>query len=432
VATREADVIVIGAGVAGLAAARDLYEADWDVIVLEARNTIGGRVRADRSWPNMALDLGAGWIQTSQGNPVTALAHKFNIKTVPTDDEELWLYHNDGTELEDEQMDEIDERMEAVMEGVEALREQLGEEDADDISLRAGIDRVLNEWELSERERLELEMSINTWIEHEYAADTDNLSLYYWDSDDGFGSGDLFFPDGYDQIPRALATDLDIRLEHIVERIEYGDEGVRVTTNQGTFTADYAIVTLPLGVLKKGSVEFSPPLPARKQTAIKRLGMGLLNKVYLRFPKVFWARESEWLGYIPKRNGEWASFVNIHKYTGHPVLLGFNAGSYARQIEDMSDRDIVSAMMRVLRTIYGSNIPEPTGSIITRWASDPFSYGSYSYIATNATPADYDAMAVPVQELLFFAGEATIQQYAATVHGALLSGRREAKRILAL
>jgi monoamine oxidase len=252
--------------------------------------------------------------------------------------------------------------------------------------------------------------------------------LHYWDQGREFKGGDVLFPNGYDQITKGLAQGLDIRLEHIVQKIQYDNRGVKIITNQGEFSCERAVITLPLGVLKSGAVKFSPALPQSKQAAIQRLGMGVLNKVYLRFPKVFW-QDTDILGYISQNKGEWAEFLNIHKYIKQPVLLGFNAATYGSQIEKLSDKQIVGEAMKVLQNMYGTGIPNPEASLITRWQQDPFARGSYSYIPPGASRKDYDEIAKPIQNRLFFAGEATSSKYAATVHGAFLSGEREAQKI---
>lgn len=114
------------------------------------------------------------------------------------------------------------------------------------------------------------------------------------------------------------------------------------------------MVTLPLGVLQAGTVAFDPPLPTDKATAIERLGMGLLDKVYLRFPEVFWDAEADAIGWAsPDADGRWAEWLNVAKFTGEPVLLGFNAAGSAEQLEVMGDEDVVADAMAVLRTIYG-------------------------------------------------------------------------------
>lgn len=106
--------------------------------------------------------------------------------------------------------------------------------------------------------------------------------------------------------------------------------------------------------------------------------------------------------------------------------MGFNAGSYAENLEAMSDDAIVADAMSVLTTMYGPSIPQPTDVLITRWNSDPYSYGSYSSMGVNATVASRQALAQPIENRIFFAGEATSIDYSATVHGALLSGLLQA------
>jgi monoamine oxidase len=427
-AAAEAEIIVVGAGAAGLGAARLLQEEGYDVIILEGRKRSGGRVWTDYSWPGSPLDLGASWIHGSKGNPLTELAKEFKVKTLPTDYDALLIYTPQGKPLTDDEQDKLTTRFEALLEAVDEAREEAEE----DMSLQAAFDHALTGQNLSLRQKLELNYAINTLIEHEYAADVADLSLFYWDEGDDFAGGDVLFPGGYDQIIKGLAKGLEIKLEHVVQKVEYDQTGVTLTTNRGVFEAKRAVITLPLGVLKQGSVEFSPPLPAAKRAAIQRLGMGLLNKLYLRFPKAFWAEEPEFLDYIPNRKGEWAEWLNIYHYTGQPILVGFNAGRYGRQIEKLTNQEIIKAALGTLRTIYGASIPDPEAWLITRWVADPFAGGSYSYLPPNASSEDRDALAEPVADRLFFAGEATSRQYPATVHGALLSGRRAAKQITEL
>jgi len=425
--SKTSSVIVVGAGIAGLAAASRLQSFGYTVIVLEGRDRIGGRIHTDRGW-GVPVELGATWVHGMDGNPVMDLAQQWDLETVTTDYENLWLYDTKGVVLEDDDQIELEEQFWEALDEVAELVEQMDQDEAD-ISLQTALDIVLSKWELSAQDRRELDYAIASLIEHEYAADSADLSAYYWDEGGEFDGEDCLFSKGYDQLVTAVAEDLDIRLEHPVQTVEYEQTGVRVQCGDATFEADYAIVTVPLGVLKAGFVTFSPALPDTKQKAINRLGMGALNKVILRFPKVFWEKSAEVIGYIPKKKGEWVEFFNLYHTTGKPILAGFNAGSYAQTLEDWSDEKIVAAAMQTLRTIYGAKVPDPTHYAITRWGSDPFAHGAYSFLATHATDEDYDLLAEPVGDRLFFAGEATSRQYAATVHGALLSGWREADRI---
>lgn len=415
----QADVIVIGAGMAGLAAANQLTTAGKSVIVIEGRERIGGRTWTDHSL-SVPLDMGASWIHGIKENPLSALADRFGAKRIVTDYESIARYDFNGRALREDESRKVDQSFETLMEKVYALQENLDY----DIPLQAAIDRSLKN-----RPRT-LEYAINTEIEHEYGADVNDLSLFEWDQEGEFNGDDVIFPNGYEQIVNNLSKGLDIRTGTVVKQINYADKTVRVLTERGEFRCQQAIVTLPLGVLKRGSVTFSPALPAQKQKAIARLKMGVLNKLYLKFPTVFWD-DAHLLGYISENKGRWCEWLNLHKYTGQPVLLGFNAGAYGVQIEAQSDEAIVAEAMSVLRRIYGTAIPTPTGWAITRWMSDPFSVGSYSHIPPGASGADYVELSRPVAQRLFFAGEATNRAYPATAHGAYLSGIRAAKEIQA-
>lgn len=425
-----ARILVIGAGISGIAAARHLVDQGLEVTVLEGRARIGGRISTDRSWPDQPLEMGAGWIQTSVGNPITELARKFEMKASRSNYDSYTLYDTDGRRLADARVDAIETRFDELMAAVNRARRQRRRANLPDISLGAAIDGILDGQKLSAIQRREIIYSVNTTIEHEYAADVSDMSLYSWDGDSGFSGPDLFVTNGYDRIVNGLATGLDIRLEHVVRRIEHSAAGVKVTTNKGNFAADAVLVTIPLGVLKRGDVEFSPALPASKQRAISRLGMGVLNRLFLRFRTPFWAAAgTELIGYIPARKGEWSEGYSLHHFTGQPVLLLFNAGAFGLAVEQLDDKATVASAMEVLRRIYGSSVPDPLGYRLTRWAADPFTRGSYSHAGPGATMEDYDRLAEPVGNSLFFAGEATSSDYPATVHGAYLSGLREAERI---
>jgi monoamine oxidase len=278
-----ADVLVLGAGIAGLAAARTLTDKGLSVIVLEARNRIGGRMWTDSSL-GTPLDLGASWIHGVKGNPITKLAKQFGAKTVRTDDENSIMFHADGSEMTDAEWAEMETLFEEIYEEVASMQEDTDE----DMTLQEAFDVVLAEYDLSEEQLRRLNYYAYQVTALEYGADMKDLSLWEWDQDEMFGGEEVIFPGGYNQITDGLAQGLDIRLGKVVKTVRYGSDGVEVETSAGSFVADKAVVTFPLGVLKQASVKFEPPLPESKQAAINRLAMGVLNKVYLKFPEVFW------------------------------------------------------------------------------------------------------------------------------------------------
>ena len=421
-------ILIVGAGMAGLAAAQKLRQAGLRVTILEGRDRIGGRVWTDRSWEGIPLDLGASWIHGVNGNPMTKLAEEVGVETARTDYDNHWIYDRFGNELDDVGYSELEEMAEGFTEYVEAVRDELDV----DTGLQTAVSTAIAAEELDSEAIIKANYVVNATIEHEYAADSKNLSLFYFDAQGEYGGHDVLFPNGYGELADALAQGLAIELGQIVEQISYNDDGVTIRTNQGKFSGNRVIVTVPLGVLKKGVITFSPALPDWKMAAIRNLDMGVLNKTYLRFPTAFWDTEADLIGHISERKGEWTEFVNFYKYTEQPVLLGFNAGEYGRFIEDLPDEQIVAGMMQVLRTIYGENIPNPEAHVITRWLQDPFAYGSYSHTPPGGSPDDIDTLAEAVSETLFFAGEATHREHPSTVHGAFLSGERAAAEILDL
>ena len=180
---------------------------------------------------------------------------------------------------------------------------------------------------------------------------------------------------------------------------------------------------------KKNTISFSPELPRRTRHAINTLGMGVLNKVALEFPKIFWPRDREFLEYLSGNTNEFQGFLNVAYYTQTPHLLGFAGGALARAVEEKSDSAVQALVMKTLRAMFGRTVPNPTRIAVTRWGKDPHSYGSYSHNPVGASSTHYETLSQPIKKRLFFAGEATIREYRGTVHGAFLSGIREAERV---
>ena len=426
------DVIVIGAGAAGIAAASECMRRGASVVVVEARDRIGGRIHTARVGGN-AVDLGASWIHGHKHNPLMRLAKKYNVPIVRSDYEAVGLYRSSGERASEEVAREAVELSGWLYDWAEKLCHRHPKR-APDMSLAAAmgqdLDRRGGGWVGRLREPRALDWSLGMLGLME-GIDSGQLSVRYFEDDDPFGGEDYLFREGYESLFRPLYEELDVRLEHVVERVEHGAHGVKVWIRGGEMIeGEHVIVTLPLGVLKRKEVVFDPPLSSEKTEAIEGLGMGVLDKIVLLFDQVFWDREDHVIGKLDPPYGAVAHMTSLVPVTGAPVLIGYWAGDDARAIEARSDEQLVAQAMDELRVCFGDRVREPVEALVTRWDSDAFARGSYSYIPVGGSGLYYDVMSEPVGSRVFFAGEATERDHPATVHGALLSGLREARRVM--
>ena len=281
--SRNKRIVVIGAGLAGLAAARELQRNGHEVVVVEARERIGGRIWTSTHWPRMPMDLGASWIHGTRGNPLTELADAANARRVATYYDNAVIHDASGEVLsaaEERHLEQLGRQL------ARALR--TAQDQADDRSIRQAIEPMLRGIDESSQAHRFIQFILGDEIEHEYAGSAHRVSAHWYDSDKAFRGSDVLFEQGFGTITDFLARPLTIETGQVVEEIQWHRSPVRVLTTRSEWLADQVVVTLPLGVLQARAVRFTPELPRTRQQAIAALGMGVLNKCFLRFEDTFW------------------------------------------------------------------------------------------------------------------------------------------------
>lgn len=282
-------------------------------------------------------------------------------------------------------------------------------------------------------------------LEYACAAPIESVSLKHWDQDDpySFQGAHVLLKKGFGPLVTGLMDGLERNIRFRTEVVairrseDWGHVEVetRSTKSDDEMTAnekfDAVLITVPLGVLKDESIKFIPPLPTFKQQAIQRLGTGGLMKVAMEFNHHFW-RDNDMFGALREsvhRRGSFYFFWSLTKCVGKPILLGMVAEPVVQVLEEASDEAVVSEAMSVLRRCY-PNAPDPVAHAVTRWSKDPYSRGAYTNIPVGSSGADYDELAEPVEPFLFFAGEHTCRTNPTTCASGIISGLREAHRII--
>ncbi|CAK7346625.1 unnamed protein product [Dovyalis caffra] len=425
---RSPSVIVIGGGIAGVAAARALHDASFQVVLLESRDRLGGRVYTDFSF-GFPVDLGASWLHgVCKENPLAPLIGRLGLPLYRTSGDNSVLYDHDlesyalfdvdGNQVPQELVTKVGEAFENILKETDKVRLENNE----DMSILRAFSIV---FERRPDLRLEgLAHKVLQWylcrMEGWFAADSETISLKCWDQEELLPGGHGLMVRGYLPVINTLAKGLDIRLGHRVTKIARRYNGVKVTVEDGrTFMADAAVVAVPIGVLKSKTITFEPKLPDWKEEAIDDLGVGIENKIVLNFEQVFWPNV-EFLGVVAETSYGCSYFLNLHKATGHPVLVYMPAGKLARDIEKMSDEAAANFAFTQLKKIL-PDASAPIQYLVSRWGSDINSLGSYTYDTVGKPHHLYERLRVPIDNL-FFAGEATSVNYPGSVHGAFSTG----------
>jgi len=413
-ATAAPDVLVIGAGGAGLTAARELMAQGVSVLVLEAHDRIGGRAVTENSL-GVAWDRGCSWLHSSNVNPWMNYARQNGFEVL----EDAYPRHvYDGARRIDESETAA---FRAVTGRMERELEKAGHRGLDIPAEAAFTQETLADpW-------YPLAMDDLTAWEGVEPSNFSALDSWQYDAD----GADFVIPRGYGTLLAHYAKSVDVSLKTPVTRIRWGGRGVAAETGVGLVTARVAVVALPSAVIAEGAVVFTPHLPAEVLQAHHDLPLGLLDKFALRFKKnVF---PSEGTEFLQMRRDDGRGLNYLTRHWDSNVCIAFAAGRLARDLEGAGETAAIGHAVDELAAMLGGDVKKQFDKgVATAWAADPYARGAYSH----CVPGRYGARGIltrPVGDRIVFAGEHTEQAAYGTLHGAHLSGIRaaaEARRLL--
>uniref|UniRef100_A0A7N4NXX6 Lysine demethylase 1B n=1 Tax=Sarcophilus harrisii TaxID=9305 RepID=A0A7N4NXX6_SARHA len=437
-------VIIVGAGPSGLAAARQLHNFGIKVIILEAKDRIGGRVWDDKSFKGVTVGRGAQIVNGCINNPIALMCEQLGIQMHRLG-ERCDLIQESGR-ITDPTIDKrMDFHFNAILDVVSEWRKDKTQ--LQDVPLGEKIQEIYKAFiqesgiQFNELEEQVLQFHLSN-LEYACGSNLNQVSARSWDHNEFFaqfaGDHTLLTP-GYSVIIEKLAEGLDIRLKFPVRTIDYSGDDVQVTTIDGTvWAAQKVLVTVPLSLLQKGAIQFNPPLPERKTKAINSLGAGIIEKIALEFPYRFWDNKiqgADFFGHVPpcsSKRGLFAVFYDMDPQGKYSVLMSVITGEAVASIKNLDDKQVLQQCMATLRELFKEQeIPDPVNFFVTRWNTEPWIQMAYSFVKTGGSGEAYDILAEDIQGTIFFAGEATNRHFPQTVTGAYLSGVREASKIAA-
>lgn len=424
------DTIVIGAGAAGLAAARTLQAAGQSVLILEARDRIGGRIHTDCSFAPHPIERGAEYIQGDKVLTWTWV-RRYGLATLPIferyDRQFMYIYQKllpfsewstiPGIEfldiLEDSQFYEL------LRDWVNAGKP--------DVSLAQFLS--IHQIRMSP----EIYRMVDHFLGDSYAANLDQLGVYGLLELTYEGDGDRSFrlKAGYSHLLERFSAGLSIQCESPVTQVRWSSSGATIQTETDmTYTAKQVVVTLPLALLQENRVEFEPQLPAAKLEAIQGLGAGHITKLILKFKQSFWSQKMEYCLTALDTSTWWRPGWG-HRNEA-PILTAYTGASRADTLGALGREDAIQLGLQNLEQMFDMQLADQlSDALFVDWQSDPYARMAYSYVPVNGQGLR-EQLAQPIERVLFFAGEATHTTRAATVHGALESGIRAANEILSL
>ncbi len=423
-------ILIIGAGIAGLACAKKLHEAGENVVVLEARKRIGGRIHSVKKG-SYTFDLGASWIHGIENNPIWEITQKAKISTTVFNYMDSRYYHQDGQVFSNLEKQELEDYIEKVNQLLSTSQHHSAFDAINEIIATLEYSGTV----FSNNQLKSLLFSFFERLANDpFATDLPQLSTHYEKYEGYFEGDEVIFPEGYHQVIESIAENIDIQTDIEILKINLKDNHVElIDQHNKCYLGSRVIVAVPLGILKKNKISFSPPLPADYIHSIRNIGFGSFNKVFLEFtePLPFTLHQaSESISDFYWHDGHWFNILNLTKIYHKPIYLMLFGGTQSEYIDHATDDDVWNFIYTGLNQTF-SNIPKTTKNIIiTRWGADQQSYGSFSFPTPLHSPQLVETLKQPIENRLFFIGEHCSSKYTGTVHGAYLSGQEASDKIM--
>lgn len=406
----DVDVVIVGAGAAGLAAAKTLRKRGLNVRLLEASGRTGGRALTDITSFKAPFDLGCTFQHQAHLNPFVKYARRKNIPIGPLPDDENELIWLDGKEASEREYAAVDRQYKKLKKAISRAGDQRR-----DISVAKAVSGV---------RRTNYDKMILRWLVN--GVEPEDISvLDWWNEADG---KDLFSPAGYGTIVQHYGASVPVEFNTSVTKIDWSKSGVAVHSNKGTISARHCVVTVSNGVLAAERIEFSPPLKKR-QALVNGIGMASYSTIGLKFERgdVLPTPRNTWFHTIDTQNNSNISWME--DVGGSGVMRVNMHGQAARDLEGLGEVGAVDHAMGELRKSLGKNsVPKLIASKVKLWGNDENYLGAWS-AASSGFGNKRKLLKRSVAKRLHFAGEACHESLYATCHGAMVSGIETAEKI---